>query len=129
MNKIKQIFKTLFILTIIVSSLKVYGYNLKYEATYSEETKTAEITTMTGAYPGTIRDYLAMTGNQYDVWINATAEDKESSGSEYTFGTPYYIFYSTKTDSIPTTYNSGFNTSGGNLSSNNIYYDTNNKNR
>ncbi len=127
MKIINRIFKSLFIFILFVGSLNIYGYNLVYEGKYVDSERMVEITTMTSAYKDTIKEYEDRAKTS-DGWVIATAEDKGTSGSEYTFATPYYIFYK-MTDPVPTKYNSGFNESTSNLTKNNIYYDTNNKNR
>lgn len=65
MKTIIKVLKALFILTLIINSLEVYGYGLRYVANYGVEGSPTQfdlrITNMTEASQGTISEYGSNT--------------------------------------------------------------------
>ncbi len=120
----KSLIKTLFILTIFISSFSIYGYNLKYKAetTNIKEDKGyygCEITLGAQASKDTIDEYDDRIGEtDKDGWLPGGGSDRDTSGGYYDFDSFAYVF---RLSGDFTEYKSEFVKSG---TSNNIYYDT-----
>ena len=125
MKIMTKIFKALFILTVIIGSFNVYGTNLKYRA-YSSPlggvgASDLKITNMTESSQGSKNEYSSATKNP-EGWVMVAPGDYSVSGGSASFDASYYIF--APFNQFFTAYNTGFDTSGGNTTSNNVYYDT-----
>jgi hypothetical protein len=130
-NIIKIKILIIFIIMILFTNISLYGYDLLYEAepknldaNMETITDVCTIVTPVQPYPDTITEYHNRTA-EYDNedWVIASAEDRDTTGGDYTFASSYYVFYK-MSDPITSTYNSGFNTSSSNTTNNNIFYDS-----
>jgi hypothetical protein len=123
MKVIRSIIKTLFILTIIIGSFNVYGYNLKYKAEATDVTNngypTCEITTFVQPSAATLSDYNSHIGDaNADGWIAGGGSDTARLGGRRDYASFMFVF---RLSGNFTVYNPGFAQSS---SSNNIYYDS-----
>jgi hypothetical protein len=129
MRVIKNILKALFVLAIIINSMNVYGYNLKYKGytiSIGGNTSTEfKITTSAIAAQDTIDSYNARTSAPGE-WIVAGPGDKDTAGGTRSWSSYYYAFHPINVQISD--YNTGFNTSTSNDTNNNIYYDLNRTN-
>lgn len=125
MNILNKIFKTLFLLLVVINFFNVYAYNLEYRGRYISDNGMCDIATMVQAAPSTISEYES-SNKDANGWVITNTSSADTYGSSVTFDSFYYTFATI--DKVFTTYNPGFQTTSWN-GSNNIYYDTNESNR
>jgi len=124
MRVFKNILRALFILTVLINSINVYGYDLIYKgfsgAIGGDTSLEFKITTSAIAADTTVTEYDARKSAP-NAWITATPDDRDTSGGTRTFASYYYAFY--PKDILISKYNLGFDKSESNDTNNNIFYD------